>query len=273
MNKNFSKLFALLAGTLMLTACEETIPADKRYTPIANDHPVRSVLVEEYTGVKCVNCPNGHAALEAIEELYNTPANMEQGVGVVAVGIHIPDFGYSAESRPDGLVAPEAGSLTPDEVAPPQAQINRNSGLLDRNAWAKAVKETIVRPPKVTFVSSVLAEMRGNSIVISGKVHSAENLSAARLHVWIVEDNIVTRQLMPDGTPNLNYVHMNVVRGCVNGVKGSEFSMQRNSERAFSFTYAPDSRWKAENLRVVVFVETPADGVLNVTQNNLQINQ
>ena len=271
MNKTFPKLFALLAGTLMLAGCEESIPADKRYTPISNSKPVRSVLVEEYTGENCINCPNGHVALEAIEELYNTPENLEQGVGVVAVGIHIPNWGRPVDKG--GFIAPEAESLTPDEVNPPQAQVNRRSGLLDRNDWAKFIKEAIATPTRVTFVNSVLAEQRGDQMVITGAVHSVENFNDTRLHVWVVEDNIVSRQRQPDGSMVADYVHMNVFRGCVNGVKGSEFTLSRNDDRRFSFTYPIAAEWKPENLRVVVFVESPSFGVMNVTQNNLQINQ
>ena len=272
MNKKLPKLLALLAGTLMLAGCEESIPADKRYTPIPNTKPVRSVLVEEYTGENCINCPNGHVALEAIEELYNTPENLEQGVGVVAVGIHIPNWGRPVEKG--GFITPEAEKLTPEGVNPPQAQVNRTSGLLDRNDWAKTIKEVISTPTRVIFVNSVLAEMKnGDKMAISGAVHSVENFADARLHVWVVEDNIVSRQRQPDGSMVGDYVHMNVFRGCVNGVNGSEFALNRNSDRSFSFTYPIDPKWKPENLRVVVFVETPSFGVMNVTQNNLQINQ
>ncbi len=271
MNKKLTKLFALLAGTLMLAGCEESIPADKRYTPIPNSKPVRSVLIEEYTGENCLNCPNGHVAIEAIEELYNTPENLEQGVGVVVVGIHIPNWGRTVEKG--GFITPEAESLTPEGVNPPQAMVNRTSGLLDRNGWAKSVKDIIATPTRVTFVNSLLAEKQGDSMTISGTVHSVENFADARLHVWVVEDNIVSRQRQPDGSIVGDYVHMNVFRGCVNSVKGSEFALKRNADRSFSFTYPIDSNWKPANLRVVAFVETPSFGVMNVTQNNLQINQ
>lgn len=272
MNKKLPKLFALLAGTLMLAGCEESIPADKRYTPIVDNKPsLRSVLVEEYTGENCMNCPNGHVALEAIEELYNTPENLEQGVGVVAVGIHIPNWGRPVDKG--GFITPEAESLTPEGVNPPQAQVNRTSGLLDRDSWAKTIKEVIAAPTRVTFVNSVLAEKQDDKMVISGAVHSIENFSDTRLHVWVVEDNIVSRQRQPDGSMVGDYVHMNVFRGCVNGVKGSEFALHRNSDRQFSFTYPISATWNPENLRVVVFVESPSFGVMNVTQNNLQINQ
>lgn len=271
MNKKLSKIFALLAGTLMLAGCEETIPADKRYTPIPNSKPVRTVLVEEYTGENCLNCPNGHLAIEAIEEIYNTPENLEQGVGVVAVGIHIPNWGRPVEKG--GFITPEAAELTPEGVNPPQAQVNRKSGLLDRNDWAKMVKDLIAAPTRVKFVNSVLAELQGNSMVISGEVHSVENFADARLHVWVVEDSIIGRQRQPDGSIVGNYVHMNVFRGCVNGVKGSEFALRRNDDRKFSFTYQLDPSWNPEHVRVVAFIQTPAFGVMNATQNNLQINQ
>lgn len=272
MNKKLHKLFVLLAGTLMLTACEETIPADKRYSPIANEPPRRTVLVEEYTGTSCINCPNGHKTLESIEELYNTPANLEQGVGVIAVGIHIPNYGIPAAVG--GLISSEAASLTPDAVSPPQARVNRTTGVLDIADWPKHIKDLITMPAKVTFDRSLTAELSANnSVTISGEVTSIENLGKARLHVWMVEDSIVMRQSLPDGSVDRTYMHMNVFRGCVTPVKGAEFGLQRNSTRAFSFSYPLDAKWKPGHMRVVAFIETETDGVLNATQNFVQINQ
>lgn len=272
MNKKLLKLSALLASTLLLAACEETIPADKRYSPIANEPPRRAVLVEEYTGTSCINCPNGHKTLESIEELYNTPANLEQGIGVIAVGIHIPNYGIPAAIG--GLISAEAASLTPEAVSPPQARVNRVTGVLDIADWPKHIKDLITMPAKVTFDRSLTAELAENNVVtISGEVTSQDNFSKARLHVWMVEDSIVMRQSQPDGSVDRQYMHMNVFRGSVTPVNGSEFGMQRNSTRSFSLSYPLDAKWKPEHLRVVAFIETETDGVLNATQNFVQINQ
>lgn len=267
---NKLKLLTASLAALLIVGCEESIPSDRRYTQTDLPDAKRSVLVEEYTGVKCVNCPQGHKALEEIEAVFNTDRNLELGVGVIVVGIHIPNWGQDADKG--GLIAPEAYSLTPQSVSPPQATVNRTSGVISRDQWAKQIIDEIYIEPDVKFASSILAELNGTSIKISGRVESAQNLPDATLHVWLVEDNIVKTQNLSDGSRDKNYVHQNVFRACVNGVNGKEFALQRNSSREFSYSYPLHADWKAENIRVVAFVETDADGVINASQNHLIIN-
>lgn len=267
---NTLKILTVSLAAFMLVGCEESIPADRRYTPADVHEAKRAVLVEEYTGVKCINCPQGHKALEDIEGVFNTPGNLEMGAGVIVVGIHIPNWGQ--EAAKGGLIAPEAASLTPDGITPPQARINRTSGVINRDQWAKYIIDEIYVEPDITFSPSLLAELKDNSLKVSGRVESTANFPDATLHVWLVEDNIIKTQSLPDGSRDKGYVHKNVFRGCVNGVNGKQFALQRNSARDFSYTYPLNPDWKVENLRVVAFIETEADGVLNATQNGLIIN-
>ncbi len=267
---NKLKLLAASLAALLMAGCEESIPSDRRYTQTEVPDAKRAVLVEEYTGVKCVNCPQGHKTLEEIEGVFNTDRNLELGVGVIVVGIHIPNWGQDADKG--GLIAPEAYALTPESVSPPQATVNRTSGVINRDRWAKHIIDEIYIEPEVKFSPSILAELNGSSIKISGRVESTENLPGAKLHVWLVEDNIVKTQNLSDGSRDKEYVHKNVFRACVNGVNGKDFPLQRNSAREFSYTYAIHSDWKAENLRVVAFIETATDGVINAAQNHLIIN-
>lgn len=267
MNIKLPNILLCLAATAALTACEEVISAGpNRYTPVQNSAvPARGVLIEEYTGTSCINCPNGHTVIEAIQEIYNTPENIEQGNEVIVVGIHIPNWGGTVDQG--GLITPEAESLTPSGVTPPQASINRSSGLLNRDDWAKTVADQIVRYPAVTFPSSIAAEITNGNITISGTISPSDNVANARLHVWILEDNIIKRQKMPDGSTNREYVHNNVFRAAVTPVSGQSITLVRNQDSKFLFTYPVNTTlWNTANLRAVVFVESETDGVLNAAQ-------
>src|ERR1700741_1300369 len=52
----------------------------------------RKVLIEEFTGVRCVNCPDGSAEIENLLSLY--------GGNLVAVSIH---SGFFSDPYPDNL--------------------------------------------------------------------------------------------------------------------------------------------------------------------------
>lgn len=259
----FKYLFPILFP-IALASCEDKIDSDNRFTPVEASLTSRMVLVEEYTGTSCVNCPNGHVALEALEEYYNTEENLAQNIGVITVGIHIPNWGISVDLG--GFITPEAEELTPAGITPPQAQINRSGRVVSRADWGKEVNAEIERTPEVTFPDRVTASLTPEGLKVSGAVTSNSNLTNALLNVWVVEDNIVFMQNMPDGSRVKDYVHNNVYRAHINNaVGGDDFPLTRNTMREFSYTYPVHSNWNTSNLRVVVFLEAPNHGVLNAT--------
>lgn len=257
----------MLFGATLLSACEDTIDRDHRYSAAASPEIKRAVLVEEYTGTRCTNCPNGHVILEKLEEYYNTPENAEQGNELIVVGIHIPNWGFTVEQG--GFITPEAADLTPENIDPPMAQINRNGKILKRDEWSKAIAEQISRPATVHFPDRMTAVRTPAGIQVNGAVVADENIGDARLHVWLVEDNIKFRQQTNNGN-DLNYIHRNVYRAhMTESYAGDDFALTRNVGRSFGYSYPIHDNWNTANMRAVVFIESPSRGVLNAMQTKI----
>lgn len=255
------KILTILITTAALTSCQDTIePGEERYTPTDEIRGARTVLIEEYTGVECKNCPVGHELLRTIENYCNTPENLAKGAGVIAVGIHIPAYGDAVADG--GFVTPEAATLAPNQYVAPTAKVNRNTDVLGTQKWLSAVVSEITQEPKVTF-STVAATVADGKISVSGNVDVLAKLSDPMLHVWIVEDDIIDWQLQPNGEYEEFYKHHAVYRGAVTPLAG-----QPLADEAFTLTdYTLAPNWVVENLRVVVFV---TDGqVLNATQTSI----
>lgn len=260
--KNSKILSLIAAATLTFSACEDTIPAgDARYSPTTPPPPQRTVLIEEYTGTSCINCPNGHAVIEAIENYYNTPENLLVGAGVLVVGIHIPNWGAAVEDG--GLIAPEASAIAPDGITPPQARINRSSGFLNRDQWTSTTAIYANVTPSLTYPDGVSATESHDNIIVKFSVSPSSNISDARLHVWLVEDSIKKRQRLPDGSVDREYIHNNVFRAAVTAVSGQAVSFVRNTDRTFEFNYPVNPAWNVDNMRAIVFIETATTGVIN----------
>ncbi len=49
------------------TACDN-IDEDDRFIPVERPHSEKTVLIEEFTGARCVNCPDGAAVVAALHE-------------------------------------------------------------------------------------------------------------------------------------------------------------------------------------------------------------
>lgn len=263
--KILSSLLAATAAILTLASCEST-PTEKRFVAVDDSsfEPQRTVLIEEYTGQTCVNCPGAHKLLGELEGRFNTANH----TGIISVGIHIPNFGRPA---PAGLVAPEGQEYSVGVDAAPSARINRRTGVVSTDRWTGAVINEIIRKSPVTFTElNANLKSDGKNISISGKIYAADNIKNARLQLWLVEDDIVAPQLLPDGA-DANYVHHSVFRGAINGINGKQIDLKEKKETAFEVKSYPMADYvNTANLRVVAFVFTDSEGVLNAHHAKIQ---
>ena len=83
MKSQLNKLIAISVFSIFyLEGCKETCPAVDFSVPIASDTVTvpfdatlstqeRNVLLEDFTGVRCVNCPDGHLVAASIINTYS----------------------------------------------------------------------------------------------------------------------------------------------------------------------------------------------------------
>ena len=98
---------------IMCAACTEISPV----IPLLGD---KKVLVEEFTGVRCVNCPSGAAELENLKSIY--------GDRLVVVSIHAGDFAPPYTDSKFDFRTPEGAALETWLGTPlgyPTAVVNR----------------------------------------------------------------------------------------------------------------------------------------------------
>ena len=88
MKKKLSHI--LLSVGLIMTACND-IAENDRYIEVEATKAERTVLLEDFTGQNCVNCPAAHRTIEALEEQY--------GAHLIAVSIHAGHFGIPATNK------------------------------------------------------------------------------------------------------------------------------------------------------------------------------
>ena len=63
---------------------DESVETNVEFPDIDPATVFRKVLIEEYTGHRCTNCPDGHRELASLHERY--------GDSLVAIGIHAGSF-------------------------------------------------------------------------------------------------------------------------------------------------------------------------------------
>lgn len=268
--KSFRYTLAVLTCGAMLAGCQDDI--DERYIPLPADEPQRMVLIEEYTGQLCRNCPTGHEELASIEAMFNTADNLSRGAGVIAVSIHIPNFGESVADG--GFITPEAAQLSQNQNVAPAARINRSTAsAVNIDQWLGQVNAEIVKAPLAKF-DACSATIENGEIKAACTLSAPVELENPRINAWIIEDNIINYQLLTDGrTYDDNYCHRNVYRASITGLNGRTVSRINATPQTFTLEGHPlHSDWKADNISVVFFVTSANGTILNAASTKLTIN-
>ena len=259
--KIFNKISAIALVCIALTACNEVDP-DDRFEELPAVSCKRTVLLEEFTGQGCTNCPDAHRLVANLHEQY--------GEQLVSVAIHAGSFGMAEGSLGDqfqGLMMVPDGdeyAKTWNVVAYPSAVVNRCSGTLSqKNDWPTWIRDEITRESPIELAVKAHIDDDGN-IAIETDV---KGLSAVKgkLQLWITESSIKSFQV-DNGKYLTDYEHNHVYRASVNGLWGEDLSLNNSEERVLSHSYTPRDIWVKSNLAVVAFVYTDADGVLQAAE-------
>lgn len=243
----------LLWGGLvgLLISCSN-IPEDERLIYVEPAKAARNVLIEDFTGQKCVNCPKASDAIHEIQSVY--------GDNVIAVAIHCGPFGVAPSARNIGLMT-ETGKEywnTWGLEGQPNAKINRGLPTNDYNNWISEVAKCLEAQTDVT-ISAVVDYDKATGKGAVNVLTSANAGRKAKIQVWLTEDNIVALQSMPDGSTNREYQHNHVFRAAVNGAWGEdivygETAMNYECDFTININDTSINKWTPENMHVVVFV-------------------
>jgi len=260
---------------MMLTACDH-IAEDERLiyeamiTDMSPDNgqeedeaevTKRVVLLEDFTGQNCTNCPK---ATEIIEQLQEACGDV-----LVAVSLHGGPLSFAGSARAVGLK-----TATADEYYnywhfeyQPIGLVNRH-GAVDYQMWATAVKEELTKPTPLRLEgSAVLAD---NVITIQMNATGIKGNTTGKLQVWLLEDGIKAVQRMPEGPANQEYIHNHVFRTAVNGTWGEDFSISEGETKQQTMTQAFDTRWNSNKLSIVAFVYNDS-GVQQVAKFEVKV--
>lgn len=259
MNKIFCAL--LLGVTGWLTACDEIAEGD-RYLEMPAVESRRAVLLEEFTGQMCTNCPEAQRRISNMKEQY--------GDQLVVVGIHAGYFGLAeSDFGSYGLMQPEGNEYADhwNVEAYPSGVIDRRSGVLAAPDWATYVRNEVTKEAKLGIGLSAVVEENeeGDSIVsVSATLESSMAVNG-KLQLWITESHIVGFQI--DGGNTLtDYEHNHVYRASVNGTWGEDVALQENVFQTVERSIPVRENWNTANLSVVGFVYNEAEGVLQVAE-------
>ena len=218
----------------------------------------RTVLIEEFTGQQCTNCPDGHEAIHTL-----TTSSLI-GDSIIAVGIHASPL---AMDPPLGLRTSEGEEYYRHFGSPalPSAIFNRDTSPLKVEVWSSTVNDLMAVRTDFTVKAEATFDPSTRKLNIKVATSAGEDY-AGNLQVWITENNIVAYQL-DHGTGKPTYVHNHVLRGVVNGTWGEYTELTAHTPEYFTYTYDIPEGWNPDNLEVVAFLYNEnGGGVAQATQ-------
>lgn len=232
---------------------------------------VKRVLIEDYTGTWCGNCPRVTHALEIL---------MSQSDFVVPVAIH-----RSSSNPADPNYDPYNYDTTELEAVVnisgyPRALLNRMTRWqpLEQNNIPQVINLTQGENPKVGLAMN--AEVSNNTINLDVSIQFSKNFTNLRYVVYVLENGLIYDQVNYTNFYTgpgyiLDFEHNHVLRACLTPLMGETLT-NTNTGQTFSKTFTlpvPSNIADANNIEFVAFVVDENNKAINVRKANLGENQ
>jgi len=219
----------------------------------------KKVLIEEFTGVNCNNCPKGHQTMHDIEQSF--------GDSVIAVSIQNdnplakPFHGYPDWRIEEGIQISQAlgGSF-----AIPCASVDRvkypgqnQVVLYSRNAWKTYAAQEIHRSSPCNIELGVNYDPSSRKAIVHVKIHFLSDVdSSSNLSLMVIEDRLTAPQRLPDNSVDSNYVHRNTLRDMITPAMGSTTAASTEKGRVVirDYEYQVPDDYNEEEVIFIAFV-------------------
>lgn len=179
----------------------------------------RNVLLEEYTGINCGYCPDGHRI--ANEIMAANPGrvcviNIHQGT--YAANTYTTQFG-NALANQTGLNGYPAGTVN-------RHVFSGSATYLDRGQWTAAANNimNMASPVNIAAEGTLDWDTRTLNVRVQLYYTASQSVSSNALNVAIIQDNVLGQQSGMSYNPNQvvgnQYNHMHMLRHLVTGQWG-----------------------------------------------------
>ena len=233
------------------STCEYTVIVDF----IIGDLVRKKVLLEDYTGVRCINCPAAAQVALGLQEDY--PGRL------IVLGVHagfqaqpigtFPDFTTEEGEEWYSFFGFDVNPIGTVNRIPSSGNYGVNSGQ-----WGAAVAAELDKDPVVAIklFNTYNPDTRALNVQVNLRklVDIDDDLS---LVVCLMEDNIVGKQALPTGLVE-DYVHRHVFRKSLNGAWGDIVSIDANGITN-QYDVLIDEAFDASNCYIIAYVYNNSD--------------
>lgn len=255
-------LLALFVGTFLLSGCDIIEPDDRVNLDVLQQDSDRRVLLEEFTGHRCPNCPSAQREAARLDSIYGDNLIIYSMHATNAFAAPVPALGYEEDYRTDMGTQLEVDYNVSQILGLPAGLINRNEygGQIPQkySNWGQYISEQLNEAPKMDLeMTSVYDSLSRTATITVDMQYFEASASTDRLCIVITEDSLVSKQL--DGTTDIeDYVHRHVFRAPVtSGFYGETFAggdITAGQTFELTYTFAVDTAWDAHHCEFIGYV-------------------
>lgn len=297
MSKNISIIIIAITSLFLFQCKEEPTPVildpsqsalfDTTYvSSTAFSAFEKNVLLEEFSGVKCTNCPQGNAKTKSLHAANPTRINIVTAHSYFLAAPYAGDFDLRTEDA-EALIAAPLGPVP----SKPSTYINRikyasfvNRAVPDVDTWENLVNAELAKTSPVNLeleTSFVNEEERKFRYKIT--VSFSEAVANISLGFLLTENYIKTTQL-DNGIKIKNYEHEYVLRDYITSIFGEVLTEEIVANTVIIKEFEIDlddydaqangkntnpADWKIENMEIVAFVRDASDEIIQSTSVEL----
>lgn len=251
------RLFSLFIGVLFSGAAfAQTI--------VSTNAENKKVILEEFTGIHCVYCPEGHAIAQSIQN--NNPGE------VFLINIHTGSFAVPNSGEPDfrtpfgsaianqsQLVGYPAGTVN-RHYFPGRAQNGGTGTAMSRNFWNISAVETLDESSYVNLAAEATLDVQTQELVVHVEAYYTGTSPEAtnKLNVALLQNNTLGPQT--GGGAGNEYVHQHRLVHMITDQWGEEVSPTSAGsfiDRTYTYTVPADYNdvpVEVADLEIVVFM-------------------
>lgn len=236
----------------------------------ANTNTQRNVVIEDFTGHRCINCPKASDTAEAIHgenssNIFVTAIHASPVGAASFQEVMLPDF-PADWTNADGLdIGLHFGNLPGSQfIGNPLGTINRvrfNGQLMQSEGlWRNIIESLLSAPLRVNIQADVnyFPNTRGMFIHTEVVVIDPGIPNDMYTVVYLVEDTAVGSQLMGDNSLEPNYVHKNIMRDCIlsgwEGLPVNSIFQVGPSKFRYDYIYELPNQYDVYNMYLLIYV-------------------
>jgi len=204
--------------------------------PVSQEPENKNAVIEEFTGMHCVFCPDGHRISQQIYD--NNPAD------VVLINIHTGSYANPSNGEPDfrtnygsaiafqsHLAGYPAGTVSRHYFGYSQNGSPSGATALGRGQWSGAANEILTQESYCNIALEATVDIQTREMTVDIEIYFTADSPVEEnfLNVALLQNNVEGPQVgsssNPDQVlPNGNYNHMHMLRDLLTGQWGQLLS-------------------------------------------------